>query len=161
MAIKLDETVKSLLRDFDTVKILATVDQDGKPHVTCKDSIRLNNKGNLEYDEFIESSQTNKNLVFAIWFRKQVAINILGRNKTSYQIKGTPVKAVICGKRFEERYQKLKEEQGADLSAIWIIEPEEVIEETLAVRKAVEETLHPILRHLDIFLDESYRGTGS
>jgi hypothetical protein len=45
-----------------------------------------------------------------------------------------------------------------DLSTIWIVEPEEVIEETFAVRKVREEALHPLLRHLDVFLDES---TGS
>lgn len=155
MAIEFDETVKSLLRDSGTIKILASADRDGKPHVTCKDSIRLNDKGNLEYDEFIESSQTNKNMVFAIWFHKQVAINILGPDKTSYQIKGTPVKSLIYGKKFEERYKLLKEEQGVDLSAIWIIEPEEIREETFCVRKTREEALHPLLRHLDFFLAES------
>ncbi|MFP3091494.1 pyridoxamine 5'-phosphate oxidase family protein [Treponema sp. TIM-1] len=149
MAIKLDETVKVLLEDTGAVKVLASVDKNGRPHVTFKDSIRLNSGGNLEYDEIIESSQTNKNLVFSIWFNKQVAINVLGPDKTSFQIKGTPVKALIYGKKFEERYSKLKAEHGVDLSTIWIIEPEEIIEETFTVRRVREEAQHPLLRHLD------------
>ncbi|MDR1148615.1 MAG: pyridoxamine 5'-phosphate oxidase family protein [Spirochaetaceae bacterium] len=152
MPAELNEAIKSLLRDIGTVKVLASVNSDGRPHVSFKDSIRLNDTGNLEYDEFIESSQTNKNLVFSIWFHKQVAITILAPDKTCYQIKGTPVKAIIYGKKFEERYKQLKKERGIDLSTIWIIEPEEVIEETLAVRKTLEEAGHPLLRHLDTLL---------
>jgi hypothetical protein len=158
MMIELGEAVRALLRDRDTVKVLATVDSGGKPHVTRKDSIRLDAKGNLEYDELIESSQTNKNLVYSIWFHKQAAVNILGTDKSSYQIKGTPLKALIAGRKFEERYKEVKEEQGAELSTLWIIEPEELIEETLAVRRTEETERHPLLRHLDTLLDENYIG---
>jgi hypothetical protein len=152
MAIKLDETVKALLENTGAVKVLASIDKNGMPHVTFKDSIRLNSGGNLEYDEIIESSQTNKNLVFSIWFNKQVAINVLGPDKTSFQIKGIPVKALIYGKKFEERYNKLKAEKGLDLSTIWIIEPHIIIEETFAARRAYEDARHPLLRHLDTAL---------
>src|ERR1035438_9555052 len=36
-----------------------------------------------------------------------------------------------------------------DLSAVWVIEPEEVINENILVRRAEEEQAHPLFRHLD------------
>jgi hypothetical protein len=35
------------------------------------------------------------------------------------------------------------------LSAVWVIEPEEVINENILVRHAEEELAHPVFRHLD------------
>lgn len=154
MAIELEAAIKKLLDDPETVKVLASISREGKPHVSFKGSIHVNDQGNLEYYEIIESSQTNKNLVHSIWFHKQVAINILGKNKQSFQIKGTPVKALIYGKEFEKHYKKIKAERGQDLSTVWIIEPEEIIEETFIKRKTEEEAAHPLFRHLDTLLSE-------
>lgn len=77
MAITINNEIRELLRDKQTLKVLASVDKTGKPHVAFKGSIDVDEDGNLYYLEVLESSQTNKNLTNSIWFDKYVAINIL------------------------------------------------------------------------------------
>jgi hypothetical protein len=150
MAVELNDDIKALLQEKDTIKAIASVDREGNPHVTYKDSLHINKDGNLEFYELIETSQTNKNFVSSIWFNHKVAINILGRDKRSYQIKGTPYKAIIAGREFQRHYDLVQEQFGdIDLSTVWVIEPEEVIEESFEKRRLEEEKAHPLLGHLD------------
>ncbi len=150
MAVELGDDIKALLQEKDTIKAVASVDRDGNPHVTYKGSLHINGDGNLEFYELIESSQTNKNFVSSIWFKHKVAINILGKDKRSYQIKGTPYKAIIAGREFQKHYNLLQAQfDNIDLSTIWVIEPEEVIEESFEKRRQEEEKAHPLLGHLD------------
>lgn len=89
-------------------------------------------------------------MTHSIWFNRKVAITLVDENGQSYQIKGTPIKNIIAGKFFEEQYSKIREKlDDADLAAIWIIKPEEVINETYLIRKADEEIKHPFFKHLD------------
>lgn len=149
MAVKLDGKMKELINDPYSIKMLATVDRDGIPHIVVKKSIRVNEEGNIEYLELIESSQTNKNMVNSIWFGKTVAVNVQSGN-VSYQIKGVPYRAVIAGQQFEKEYDRIRKKLGdVDLSTIWLIRPTEVIEESFEKRKKEEEEAHPILQHLD------------
>jgi hypothetical protein len=155
MAVDLNDDIKALLQEPDTIKAVASIDQDGNPHIAYKGSLHVNKDGNIEFYEFIESSQTNKNLVASIWFKKQVAINILGKNNQSYQIKGTPYKAIIAGREFTRHYELIQEQFGKiDLSTVWVIEPEQIIEETFEKRRQEEEEAHPLLIHLDRLLNE-------
>lgn len=154
MALKLTQELKDIINDPNSKKVLATIDRDGNPHVVFKGSLHVNEAGYLEYFEFIESSQTNKNMVHSIWFHKTVAINILNGSK-SYQIKGIPYRAIIAGREFEEAYHKVQEKYGdekVDLSTVWLIEPAEVFEESFEKRRKEEEEAHPILRHLDLLI---------
>lgn len=152
MAIELEKEVKDLLNHPDSKKVLATIDREGNPHVTVKNSIRVNDAGYIEYLEVIESSQTNKNMVNSIWFHKQIAINVLNE-KLSYQIKGIPYRAIVAGQEFEEKYNQVRGKYGdVDLSTVWLIEPIEVIDETFEKRRLEEEEEHPILKHLDRLL---------
>ncbi len=150
MAIELSKEIKELFSNKSSLKALASTDTEGVPHLVFKDSFHINDDGKIVYLEIIETSKTNKNLVSSIWFNKKVAINILAEDKRSYQIKGTPIKAIISGKIFEKYYREVQEKFGDwDLSTAWVIEPEEVREETFSVRRVTEEKEHLILRHLD------------
>lgn len=150
MSFKLEELVVALINAKDSVKVLATTDKKGVPHVVVKDSISVNEKDELIYLELIESSKTNENLVSSIWFKRRVAVNVTGSDGTSFQIKGTPVKCIISGPVFEHYYIAAKERyKEADLSAVWVIEPEEARNETYAFRREEEEKQHPLLIHLD------------
>ena len=142
-----DEVVK-IINDPESRKVLATVDPEGNPHVVFKASIQYTENGYIKYLELIESSQTNKNMVYSIWNDRKIAINV-NKDDRSYQLKGIPRRAIIYGSEFEEDYVRVKEQLGADLSTIWLIEPVELIDETLESRKRKEEELHPILKHLD------------
>ncbi len=149
MGIILSDEIKALFEDPQSRIVLATTDTEGVPHVVFKGSVRVNKDNYLEYKEFIESSQTNKNMVASIWFHKKVAINIFNQGR-SFQIKGTPYRAIIAGQYFEEVYKQVQEQRGnVDLSTIWLIEPEEIREESFEYRRVTEEEAHPLLKHLD------------
>lgn len=150
MAIKLEQNVIDLLKDNKTIKVIATSDKNGVPHVVFKGSIGTDAEGNITYLELLESSKTNSNLVNSIWFKRKVAITAKAEDGTSIQIKGTPIQCAITGPLFEHHYKLVREKLGdVDLAAVWVIEPEEVREETFQVRKEEEEHNHPLLIHLD------------
>jgi hypothetical protein len=146
--------IQSIINNPDSIKAVASTDRNNLVHVVFKGSVSAGEDGKIRFFELNETSQTNKNMVYSLWFKRPVSINVLARDKTSYQIKGIPVRTIICGPEFEEAYIAVRERlgAGADLSAIWIIEPEEIREETPAVRQAEEREKYPLIGHLDRFL---------
>lgn len=150
MAVQLGNEVIELLKDKETIKVLATTDEAGVPHVVIKQTIQLGDDENLFYLELLESSKTNKNLVRSIWFNRKVSVALQGKDKQSYQIIGRPVKAIISGPVFQKHYVAIREKLGdVDLATVWVIEPEEVSNQTFSIRRAQEEAAHPIFKHLD------------
>jgi hypothetical protein len=152
MSVTLTDKVVELLADQETVKVLATTDRYGVPHAVVKQSLHADENGQLVYLELLESSQTNKNLVHSIWFNKTVAVLLKGKEGISYQIKGTPVRALVSGPVFQKNYVEIRKKLGdgdVDLAAVWIIEPQEVIDESYQARRQQEEELHPHFKHLD------------
>lgn len=150
MAVKINEELKGILAHKNTLKLLASVDPEGIPHVTVKNSINLTEDGQLYYLEFFENSKTNKNLTGSLWFNKIVAINVISGDKRSYLIKGRVTRTVIAGRVFEEFY-KLSQEQDPenDLSAVYYIDACEIREETFSVRREEEARKNPLYIHLD------------
>jgi predicted pyridoxine 5'-phosphate oxidase superfamily flavin-nucleotide-binding protein len=150
MAVQLTQDIIDLIEDKETTKVLATLDADGFPHAVVKQSLQPGEDGTLLYLELLESSLTNRNLVRSIWFNQKVSIALTGKNGQSYQIKGKPVKTHITGPVFQKHYLAVRERLGdVDLAAVWVIEPEEITDESFARRKAEEEAAHPLFRHLD------------
>ena len=150
MAVQLSDEVIAIINDSETVKVLATVDQDGNPRATFKQSLAVGEDGNLFFLELLESSQSNRNLVRSIWFNRKVTVTVRGKTGQSYQIKGRPVRNIIAGPVFEQKYVEVRERLGdVDLAGIWIIEPEEISDQTYKARKATEEAAHPFFLHLD------------
>ena len=150
MTTKLNKEIIALLGSEDSTKVLATVNEQGYPHAAAIPYIRVDDDGNLLYLELVESSLTQKNLVRGIWFDKKVSISVSDNNGQSWQIKGKPVKTLITGPVFLHHYRDVRQRLGdVDLSAVWVIEPEEVINENILVRHAEEELAHPLFRHLD------------
>lgn len=157
MAVTLSDYVKELLRSRDTKKVLATVDKNGVPNVAFKGSITADEEGNILVLELLETSQTNKNLTYSLWFDKIVTVSVLGENGVSYQIKGVPKKVHIDGPYFEQKYKEVKARNPqSDLSGVWIIEPTEVKEQTYSVRLQEQKEQHPIIGHLDADRNEQY-----
>lgn len=150
MPVKLGNEVVQLIQDKDTLKVLATVDENGVPNASIKQSLYLNKDGNIEYLELLESSKTNRNFTNSIWFDKKVSILLKGDGDLSYEVKGKPIKALIAGEIFQEKYVSIREKLGdVDLAAVWIIEPEEVINKSYFFRKDKEELERPYFKHLD------------
>ena len=156
MAVQLSDDIIELFADGETTKVLATLDADGFPHAVVKQSLQPAEDGLIIYLELLESSRTNKNLVRSLWFDQRVAIALRGKDGRSWQVKGKPVKTHITGPLFQKHYSAVREKLGdVDLAAVWVIEPEEVIEESFAVRKAEEERKHPFFTHLDRLAKQS------
>lgn len=150
MHVQLTQEVIELITAADSSKVLATIDEQGVPHVTIEQSLHVGDDGNLHYLEPLETSRANRNLVGSIWFDRTVAIAIRGKDGRIFQIKGKPLKAVITGELFQRHYSALREQHGdVDLAAVWIIEPQEVTEETFVTLQTNEEAQRPFFRHLD------------
>lgn len=157
MAVQLDVDVVNLFQDAATVKVLATVDQRGIPHVVVKQTLQVDGAGNLVYLELLESSQTNKNLLRSLWFNRPVAVTIKGGDNQSYQITGQPVKALVAGPVFQEHYVNIRKKLGdVDLATVWLIQPEAVRNQTFSVRQAQEQQAHPNFIHLDQLAKPDY-----
>lgn len=157
--VKLQEEVIRLLKDPEAQKALATVDEQGVPHLVFKDSLTVLDDGKIAYAEELDSSQANKNMVRGIWFDKTVAVTV-AKESVAYQIKGKPYKCLITGALFKQFLMEARKKRGpdSDIQSVWIITPEEVRDATPAQRVKDEEQNRPFFnRHLD---RESLRGDG-
>jgi hypothetical protein len=156
MAIELSQEIKDAIADKDSIKVIATISRQGVPHVVAKGSITVTEDGKIRYWELLESSQTNKNVTYALWFDKTVAINVITKDRRSYQIKGIPRKSLVAGHEYEEAYVAAQNRnQENDLAAVYYIEPVEVIEESYPVRQKEEREKHPLYIHLDKLAKEA------
>lgn len=156
MAIELTQEVKDAIADPESIKVLASVDRHGEVHVVAKGSISVTEDGQIRYWELLESSQTNKNVTYALWFSKNVAINIITKDRKSYQIKGIPKRCLVAGHEYEEAYVVAQQRnEKNDLAAVYFIEPVKVQEESYLVRLAEENEKHPLYIHLDRLAKES------
>lgn len=150
MSVTIPKEAAELFNDPAAVKVLATVDESGVPHLAVKQSLYLDRKGRLVYTELLESSRSNRNLVRSIWFGKSVTVLAYRADGRSFQIKGKPVKTLIAGPVFREHYRQVRQRLGdVDVAAVWIIEPEEVREGTFEARRREEEARFPYANHLD------------
>jgi hypothetical protein len=143
------ETIE-LLGDPDTVKVLTTVDTNGHPHAVVRKSLHAASDGTIHFLEILEASNTCRNLTASLWFDRHVAILLFGKDGRQAQIKGKPVKCHISGRLFLDHYTKLRERLGdVDLAGVWVVEPEEIIDESFAAREARHRAEHPAFIHLD------------
>jgi hypothetical protein len=159
MAFALSQGAVQAAKEESSVKIIATVGKEGIPHTVIKDSLTILEDGTVAFYELLETSQTQKNLMYSIWFNKLVAINILTKNGKSYQLKGLPKKAIVAGQEFQKAYEDVQSHIGPDidLSAVWLITPSEEREQTFLVRREIEETAHPYEIHIDRIAKEEYK----
>ena len=148
---ELPKEVVDLINDSESIKVLATADEEGNPHTVFKDSLTVLDDGKLAFGEEFEGSQTNVNLVRSIWFNKNVELTVRDRHGTTFQIKGKPYRYVHSGPLFKKFYLAERKKWGPDseLAGVWIITPEEVRNETYEVRKKEEDEKHPFFRHFD------------
>lgn len=143
------EELKQSINDPESLKLIASVNVDGELHAVYKQSLHVTEEGNLEFYEIIESSQNNKNMVNSIWFDRPFVINVLTKDRKSYEIKAVAKKAFVAGAYFEQKYREVTDKGYYDLSTVWRLEPLRVTEKTFARRVEEEERAHPHFRHLD------------
>ena len=148
---KLDNKYVSLINDKSSLKVLSSVGKSGVVNSAVKQSLYVREDGKIAYNEFLETSETNKNLFFSLWFKKTVSILVVTKDHESYEIRGIPTSVIIEGAEFQAEYIKVQEKFDGifDLGAIWIIDPVEVRSKDLKERFREQNEKYPIVTHLD------------
>ncbi|MEI6205432.1 MAG: hypothetical protein WCP20_01485 [Desulfuromonadales bacterium] len=150
MPAKQTSLLGELLGNPATVGTIATLDESGAPHAVPSPFLRLDPAGRLVHLELLETSRTHRNLLRSIWFDRPVTVTLSGEGGRVTVVKGRVHKVHISGPLFSSYYREVRERLGdADLVGVWLIDAQEVINESYAVRKAREEELHPFFKHLD------------
>jgi hypothetical protein len=150
MATEISQEIREIFADKDSIKVLATSDEHGVPHVVAKGSLSVNDEGDVVYWELLEKTITGRNVTHSLWFDRQVSVLVIAKDGRSFQIKGTPYRTLISGKEYEKFYveaENLNPEN--DLAAVYFIRPEIVREETYPVRLKQQRERHPLYQHLD------------
>lgn len=141
--------IKNLINDPKTIKVVGTVGIDGIPHTAVKQSLSVNDEGNIEYVELFESAKSYRNVTGSLWYNKKVSISVYGENKESYTIVGEPKKILVSGREYEKVYTKFLEEKGFDIAAIITIVPEAIENQSPKEKFAAQEETRVFFRHLD------------
>ncbi len=151
MALHNMEKIEKLIGEKETIAVISAVGKNGNPISQVGRKLAIWEKGRIAYYEFLESSQMQKNLVYSIWFDREVVINLIGKNGENYRVTGKPYQALIAGHQFEEAYINVQKEFGTDtdLSTVWLFDVTAVEDDTYEVAKAREEKEHPYLMHMD------------
>lgn len=149
MSLLADEIVE-LIKDRSVTKVLATLDENGAPYAVAIPFLQLGENGQLVHLELLEKSVTNRNLLRSLWFERNISVALNSKDGRSFVIKGRPVKAHISGPVFRRYYLQVRSViADADLSTVWLIEPDEVVDETYTRTKKQEEERFPFTVHLD------------
>lgn len=151
MSLQIPEEIKEVIDDKETIAVVSAVGKGGVPFSEVSKKLIVREDGRLAYYELLESSQLQKNLVYSIWFDKEIIISLIGKDEKNYSVTGKLYQALIAGHEFEEEYKKVQEEFGerTDLSTVWLIDVISVTEDTYEVAKTREEQEHPYLMHMD------------
>ena len=152
MSAILSSEVIELLNDTETIKVLASADIQGVPHAVIKKSLHAAEDGKVHLLERFEASTSGRNLTASLWFDRRIAILLFDKDgQRAIQIKGKPLRYDISGPLFLRHYAEIQKRTGdGGLAGVWVIEPEEVIDESFAARKAWQQSEHPVFTHLDL-----------
>ena len=130
--VDMPKEVVDALQDPETIKALTTTDKEGCPHTVYKFSITVMEDGGIGYVEMIERSRTYKNMLHNHWDKKNVAISIFNpKSGLAYQIKGIPTHCLTEGAIWDKfRDECWKQMPDAEPAAVWLIEPDEIMDES-------------------------------
>jgi len=141
----LSQELIDLIRNRSVIKVLVTLDEQGAPYAVRSPFLQIGDTDELVHLELLEKSETNRNLLRSLWHEKKIVISV-----GDLVIRGRPVKAHISGPLFRQYYEQVRTViPDADLSTVWLIEPEEVVDESYTIRKQQEEEQFPFSVHLD------------
>lgn len=141
--------IKHIINDTKTVKVVGTVGIDGIPHTVVKQSLHVNEEGNIEYVELFESSKSYRNITGSLWYNKKVSILIYNGNNESYEIVGEPTKILVAGREYEKVYTKILEEKGFDIAAVITIVPNSIEVQSPKEKFLEQEKTKIFFKHLD------------
>ncbi len=142
-----------IINDPGTIKLLTTTSEDGKPHPARKQSLTALENGTLAYMELLETSQTMKNMVWSVWWQKEVSILIINDAKNCCcEIKGVPYRLHHQGSLWDTFLDQIwKIIPTANPAGVWEINPKQVIDqnfEASARREAERLPMMPFWSHI-------------
>jgi len=150
VTVALEPPLRALLAYRHAARVLATTGPDGEPHAVLSPDLEVDAAGHILYLEPLEASRTQRDLVASIWFDRPVAVVVADRDGTTWRIRGRVRKAHVAGAVFRGHYERLRAERpGADLAAVWEIEPQQISDESYATLRARQEVERPFFKHLD------------
>ncbi len=147
----LPDEVLELLRDPASVKLLATVDPDGTPHLAIRPSLTVLENGELAFAEELDSSELSQDLVHAIWRDRRVTVGV-SLGATVWQIRARLWRCVITGPLLKRFLLLARAERGpdADISTVWVLRADDVRDDSPAVRRLEDASRRPNAgSHLD------------
>ena len=141
---RLPEEVMSLLNDPKSIKVVATRDEEGVPHVVFKGSLRAVDDKTIGFVELIDGSRTMRNILKLMNLdigKKIISVNVLNpENGVSYQIKGEPVRLEVIWPPWDEFLDMIwKWDREANPVGVWLIKVREVLNQTYKVRLEEED----------------------
>ena len=151
MAFELTEEIKKIINDKTTVAVISAVGKNGNPYSAVSSKLEIRQDGRLGFYSLLEASQIQKNLVYSIWFDKEVSISLIASDGRNFQLYAKPYQALIAGQEFEKAYEQSLVDFGedADLSTVWLLDVVSVKESTYRVEKENQKKEHPYLGHYD------------
>ena len=149
MSDRVKQEALEALSDQTSLKILATIDDQGAPHLTPKGSLRVEGDQLLHW-EILESSNTNRNLTRSIWFDKPVSALVITTDRRAFRFALKPIRNVVSGKLFTKHYEEAAAKfNGRGIAGVWIYEILSIADQSAKTRIAEETALHPYFMHLD------------
>lgn len=120
--VKMNKECIDILNDPSALKVLATVDAEGRPNAVPKGSLTAIDEETIAFAD-IFGEKTTKNLETT----KKVAIAVFKPSSaTGYQVKGTFQEFNRSGPLFDKFAKQMKEKLGMDVNYVGIIKVEEV-----------------------------------
>jgi hypothetical protein len=145
----LDVGLVNLVADRTATKTIATTGTDETPSIALSPWLETTEDGYFVHPELHLASPSSQNLIHSLWFNRKVAISIAAETQ-QWHITGIPIKAHVCGSVFRRFYELIRSQWGdVDLAAVYLIKPVEIRLDSILVRQASEDALHPFYRHLD------------
>ena len=150
MSAKITDKQKTVIEDKGSYKSVASVSKNGNIELTGYRYTGVDDNGNLLIYQLLQTSQSNRNLTYALWFNKEVTIHFSGSGSEEFTVRGIPVRNIVAGPFFEKKYIELNDEDFEnDLVSIYVIEPSEISENNYEVLRQKERSEWGILGHMD------------
>ncbi len=159
MSIKISDDIKKIIEDKQSVAVVSAIGKNGFPYSQKTHKILVKDNGQIAIYELLEKSQIQKNLVFSLWFSKEVSLLVVTSQGKSFYFTLKPYRALEAGHEFTNEYNKILSEFGsdADLSTVWLFDVENIEETTYEVEHEKEKKEHPYLYHMDHIVKEEFR----
>jgi predicted pyridoxine 5'-phosphate oxidase superfamily flavin-nucleotide-binding protein len=118
--VKLPEKAMELFNDLQAMKVIATVDATGKPHITPKGSMMAIDDETIAYSE-MAGGKTKANLEAT----KQAAV-LACKELKAWKVRGVLGGIYTSGDVFEQFKKTAKEKFGLDVNNVVTLKVEEV-----------------------------------